>query len=51
MILKELIEKVKIFKNNRNYNICDGTSDRHKFELKQEKYKNTIMYIGIQQII
>ena len=44
MILKELRKKVKIFKNNYNYNMCDGTSDRHKFELKQDKYKNTIMY-------
>ena len=44
MLIDELKENVKIFKNNCNYNICDGTSDRHKFEIKQERYKNTIMY-------
>jgi hypothetical protein len=44
MLIDELKENIKIFKNNCNYNICDGISDRHKFEIKQERYKNTIMY-------
>lgn len=42
--MNELRENIQIFKNNCNYNICDGTSDRHRFKIKQEKYKNTIMY-------